>query len=458
MNKRIYYKGVATLTVAAASFGLIWAKGGSATPQVTVALPVSAPAAPATATPADVVTPLPPEAAGAVPPDTDTRVAVAIGGKDGAPVAAMPPVPAGEPAPPPEVAAAPIAMLVDLESGRVLYARDADRSFLPASVTKTMTAFVAFELMAQGKLSPDRQIRVSDEAWKEWHTKGSRMFLERASTPTVDQLLMGILNVSANDGAVVLAEGVGGSVPGWVAMMNACARRLGMTESHFGTPNGWMDKGHTFVSARDMVKLATAMLTRYPQYYHRYVGRPGLTWNGITQANHDPTLGIVPGADGIKTGFTGEAHYNFLGSAERDGRRLVMVLASVPTPRERTQAARALLEWGFKAWSGQTLVHAGAPLGEARVQGGVAPRVALVAPRAYGATVPRGTSEPVTMRIVYRGPLMAPIAKGTPVAELEIRVGNSVPSRMPLLAGADVPQGGTMDRLRTGLARLFARG
>lgn len=363
---------------------------------------------------------------------------------------------ADDPLPPPEVAAAPVALLYDLGSGRTLYAHNADTPFLPASVTKTMTAFVAFEMLAKGELREDQTFTVSREAWREWHSKGSRMFLSEGSKPTVHDLLMGIMNVSANDGAVVLAEGAGGSVAGWVEKMNATARSLGMTHSHFGTPNGWMDKGNTYVSANDMVKLASAMLTRHPDYYRRFVGRPGMTWNGITQPNHDPTLGVVPGADGIKTGYTGEAHYNFLGSAQRNGRRLLMVLAGVPTPRERTAAAKALLEWGFSAWEDKPLVAAGTKLASAQVQGGTVGSVDLIAPRDMFATMPAGASAPASLRVIYNGPLVAPIAKGTPVAELEVRLGGAAPVRLPLTAAQEVEKGGVMDRVKFGFARLIS--
>jgi D-alanyl-D-alanine carboxypeptidase (penicillin-binding protein 5/6) len=357
--------------------------------------------------------------------------------------------------PPPEVDVAPVAMLVDWSSGRTLYARDIDRHFLPASVTKVMTLYVAFDLMAQGKLSPGQMVTVSDGAWREWHAKGSRMFLERGSRVSVDQLLMGIANVSANDGCVVLAEGATGSVGGWVALMNAEARAIGMRGSHFNTPNGWMDEGQTYYTARDLSKLADAMLTRFPQYYHRYIGHSEMTWNGITQRNHDPTIGIVPGADGIKTGFTDEAKYTFLGSAERDGRRLVMVLATVPTAWQRAKAARALLEWGFSAWDSRRLFAAGEQVGHALVQQGDAAQVALLTPRAYFATTRKGRHEPVTMRLIYKGPLTAPIAKGSEVAELEVRIGDDAPIRMPLLAANAVARGNAFNRLRNGLTELL---
>ena len=363
--------------------------------------------------------------------------------------------PANSLPPPTEADVAPVAMLVDLGSGRVLYARDTERAFLPASVTKTMTAFVAFEMLAKGELRADQKMTVSEAAYQEWHAKGSRMFLEQNSQVAVDDLLRGIMTVSANDGCVVLAEGATGSVANWVAKMNDAARRLGMNDSHFGTPNGWMDGGITHISARDLVKLADAMITRYPEYYHRYVGNPGMVWNGIAQRNHDPILGVVEGADGIKTGFTDEAHYNFLGSAERNGRRLVMVLAGVDKPVQRKKAARALMEWGFAAWENKPLVAAGTQVGAAKVQGGAVASVPLVAPRAYFATLAKGATADVALRIVYNGPLKAPIAKGAEVASLEIRMPGEPASRVPLIAAQDVEPGGITDRIKAGLLRLF---
>ncbi|MDE2303226.1 MAG: D-alanyl-D-alanine carboxypeptidase [Sphingomonadales bacterium] len=359
-----------------------------------------------------------------------------------------PPVPAA-------VAAAPVALLVDMSSGRTLYARDADRRFLPASVTKVMTAYTAFDLLSQGRLRADQPIAVSDSAWAAWHAKGSRMFLARGSRPTVDQLLMGIATVSANDGCIVLAEGAAGSVAGWVALMNAEARRLGMTGSHFGTPNGWMDKGNTYYTARDLATLAEAMIARYPQYYHRYIGHKWLTWNGITQPNHDPVIGIVAGADGIKTGFTDEARYTYVGSAERGGRRLVMVLAAVPTAPERARAARALLEWGFDAWNAWPLFAAGDIVGQAEVQQGSAATVGLVAPRPYFLTMAPGEAQPVSLHVIYEGPMRAPITRGAHVADLEIRIGSAAPVRMPLVAASDVARGDAFDRLRAGLTELL---
>jgi len=358
--------------------------------------------------------------------------------------------------PPASLGPIPVALLVDLGSGQTLYAKEPDRRFMPASMTKVMTLYVAFELIARGQLSEAQTFRMSEDAWKHWHAVGSTMFLDRDHDVSVHDLLMGIANVSANDGCVVLAEGAAGSVPNWIALMNAEARRIGMTNSHYGTPNGWMDNGETYVTARDLATLASAMIRRHPDLYHRYIGHETSTWNGITQHNHDPILGKVEGADGIKTGFTNQAGYGFVGSAVRGGRRLVMVIGSADKPKERAHAAADLMDWGFAAFESRPLFAEGAAVGEARVQDGEARSVPLLAPTAYSATGPRGTREPVALRIVYDGPLPAPINKGDTVASLEIRVGQGAPERVPLVAGADVGKAGPWRRLLNGLAGLVS--
>ncbi|MEP7221166.1 MAG: D-alanyl-D-alanine carboxypeptidase family protein [Novosphingobium sp.] len=361
---------------------------------------------------------------------------------------------------PPSLARVPIALLMDLSSGQVLYAKDENRRFVPASITKVMTLYLAFELLHKQHLKPDQHMQMSEEAFKKWHNVGSTMFLDRTMNPTVDDLLLGIANVSANDACVVLAEGAGGSVANWTAMMNAQARRLGMKDSHFSTPNGWMDEGQTYVTAHDLATLASAMIAAHPDKYHRYIGHETMTWNGITQANHDPILGRLPGADGIKTGFTNQAGYGYLGSAIRDGRRLIMVVAGVDLARDRATAARDLMEWGFAAFASKPLFAAGAKVGEARVQGGQQRMVSLVTPSGFGATIAGNSDKnghvPISLRVVYDGPLEAPIEKGSIVAALEVRVGNAPPSRVPLLAGESVGRADWLARLRNGLLGLFS--
>ena len=361
----------------------------------------------------------------------------------------------GEPFAPNTNLAAPIAYLIDLGSGRVLFERESRRRFLPASLTKIMTAYVAFELMQAGRLQPNQRFAMSDAAFKQWQRVGSTMFLGRGQVVSVDELLLGIMTVSANDGCIVLAEGASGSVDAFITLMNAEAKRLGMNDSHFGSPNGWPDQGATYTSARDLAILTRAMLTRHPAYYRRYVGHPGMIFNGIHQDNHVPLFGRVAGADGVKTGFTNEAGYGLVGSAVRHGRRLVMVVGGYDRAWQRARESRALLEWGFSAWQTQRLFDAGATVGEARVQGGAVWNIPLVAPLAYYVTYPAGgTPPPVTLTVRYSGPLRAPLAKDAEVATLRVSTPGEVPRDLPLLAGASTPVAGPLARLRNGLLGL----
>jgi D-alanyl-D-alanine carboxypeptidase (penicillin-binding protein 5/6) len=360
------------------------------------------------------------------------------------------------PSPPPELESIPVSLLVDLGSGQVLVQRRPDVPFLPASVTKVMTAFVAFEEIDAGRLSLDRRFQVRPETSREWFAKGTSMYLTPQDKPTTDDLLRGIMTASANDASVVLAEGYAGDVAGWTAKMNQAAKRLGMTRSRYSTPNGWMDEGHTYVTASDLVKLADAMITRHPTLYREYSGRKRHFWRDVAMRSHDPTVGVVPGADGIKTGYTREAGYNFLGSAQREGRRLVMVLAGSPTPKVRDSVARDLLEWGFSQWEARHLFDRGQPIVAAKVQGGNVRKVPLVALREVHATLPKGGSERVSLAVHYRGPLTAPLRKGQQVGELEIRVGNLAPGIVPLYAGHDVDEAGPMDRLANGIVNIFS--
>lgn len=349
----------------------------------------------------------------------------------------------------------PVYLAVDLGSHQVLAEREADRVFLPASMTKVMTAYVAFELIGRGKLSLEQRFAVRTATAARWATRGTGMRLKADEQVSVDDLLKGITTVSANDASVVLAEGAAGSVAGWTALMNAEARKLGMTRSRFATPNGWPDGGATQVSARDMVTLGTALIERHPELYARYFAKKSLTWNGVTGQNHDPILGVVPGADGIKTGHTREAGYNFLGTAIRGGRRLMIVVGGARSEEQRAAASRALLEWGFRATETIPLFAKGTTVGWAEVQGGAARRVALVAPQGVNLTIAHGDRPRPIATIRYRGPLVAPVAKGTKIAQLEVALAGKVVSRVPLLAGSSVDRAGPFDRLVNGVAGLL---
>ncbi len=358
---------------------------------------------------------------------------------------------------PPDVSRVPVSMLVDLGSGEVLVSRRADVSFLPASVTKVMSTYVAFEEIAAGRLPLNRSFIVPPEISAEWFAKGTSMYLKPNQAVTTDALLHGLMTASANDAAMVLAQGYAGTIDTWSLMMNDAARRLGMTHSHYNNPNGWMDEGQTFVSARDLVRLADAMTMRYPAMYKHYSGQKTYRWQDIAMRSHDPTVGVIPGADGIKTGYTREAGYNFLGSAQRGGRRLVMVLAGARTHFDRDIAAKALLEWGFSEWRAYPLFAKGATVARAKVQDGGVTSVPLIANRALYATVPRHHRARVSLRLHYRGPLAAPIVKGARVADIEVLVDGVESSRIPLYTAQAVPVAGVLARMRNGLINMFTR-
>jgi serine-type D-Ala-D-Ala carboxypeptidase (penicillin-binding protein 5/6) len=352
--------------------------------------------------------------------------------------------------PPPE--GAPVAMLVDLSNGQVLHARNADRRFAPASVTKVMTLYLAFELLDERRLDLDQTMVMSPAIFRDWRRKGSNMWLNLGDQVLVRDLLMGIANVSANDGAAVLAEGHAGSIPAWTAAMNAKASELGMTGSYFSSPNGWPDQGQTFTTANDLVALARAMIDRHPTKFSEFIGHPGYVYNGIAQINHDPLTGRFAGSDGIKTGFTNEAGFNYLGTARRGNQRLVMVLAGVPNSPLRAKLANDYMEWGFTGFERRRLFDAGAIIAQARVQNGTARQAALVAKGPVEISLPEGHRAALTARIEYEGPLKAPLAAGNEVAILTITSPGMATARIPLMTQDDVRLARAFDRIGNGLA------
>ena len=350
---------------------------------------------------------------------------------------------------------APIALMVDLTSGQTLYSREADRRFVPASITKAMTTFLAFEKMEAGELNLQQVFTVGDEAYRNWRRKGSTMFLNRGDRITVDQLLHGVTTVSANDGSVVLGEGASGSLDAWLDEMNALARRIGMKDSHFGSPNGYPDDGRTWTTANDLATLAEAMIRRHPSKFDHFVGHAEFEYNGIKQPNHDPLIGKLRGADGIKTGFTYQAGYGFLGTAERDGRRLAMVVAGSDSGRERNRAAQAFMEWGFSAFDRMVLYSKDERVGSAQVQDGSWPSIDLVAPHMIALSVPANTRPEVAIRITYEGPVRAPIRQGERIATLHVEAEGMPDASIPLLAARDIEKAGPFQRMLNGIVGWF---
>ncbi|MDP4539217.1 D-alanyl-D-alanine carboxypeptidase family protein [Qipengyuania sp. DY56-A-20] len=357
---------------------------------------------------------------------------------------------------PPSPEDAPIALLVDLSSGQTLFERESDRRFVPASITKVMTAMVAFEMIESRSLFPEQVMTVRPETFRRWSGVGSTMYLPHDARVRVDELLHGITTVSGNDASVVLAEGAAGSVAQWLAGMNATAAKYGMLDSHFNTPNGWMDEGQTFTTARDLVTLGSAMVRRHPSKYRHFFGAEGLEYNGITQRNHDPITGSVEGADGIKTGFTNQAGYGFLGSAERNGRRLMMVVAASPSGRARNSASRDLIEWGFANFDSIPLFEKGEPIAQARVQDGSAGRVPLAAQAPVRLSIPRDRQARIDLAVRYEGPLRAPIEQGEQVARLLISVDGEQVNSVPLVAQQTIGEANVLRRVFNGLLGWLA--
>src|SRR6478609_620422 len=356
---------------------------------------------------------------------------------------------------------AKVAYLIDLSSGATLYSKDADAHMPPASMAKMMTTEVAFELIDKGQLPLSKMCTVRPETWQKWHgpQAGSTMFLSVNEQVSVENLLKGIVTLSGNDASVVLAECIAGTEQAFTDQMNALGKRIGLTNSHFGTANGWPDNGVTYVSARDLATLARWEIEHHYKLYKQFYSLPSFTWGktmgagqDITQQNRNPILGKVPGADGLKTGHTDEAGYGFTGSADQNGRRLIEVLAGLPSWNARVQESTRLINWGFGAWTAKPLFAAGAKVGTAKVQLGSSSEVTLVAQHTIGVTVPAGLASGATsMKIRYNGPLVAPIAKGQEVAQLVIITDDTPPQMVPLVAGEDVGKAGFFGRIWLGL-------
>src|SRR5919106_2651207 len=365
---------------------------------------------------------------------------------------------------PPFETPAKVAYLVDLSSGAVLLEKDADRRMPPASMAKMMTTNVAFELIKKGDLKLDKMCTVRPETWQNWHgpQAGSTMFLSPNEQVSVENLLHGIVTLSGNDASVVLAECIAGTEEAFADQMNALGKQLGLKNSRFGNSHGWPDEGRTYVTARDLAMLAAASAQRHPQLYKKFYGQPSFTWGktmgsgqAITQGNRNPILGKIAGADGLKTGHTEEAGYGFTGSAEQNGRRLVMVVAKLPSWNSRVQESTRIMSWGFNAWESKPLFKKDQQVGTAQVQMGSDSEVPLVAPRDLAVTLPAGLGGDAKVRVRYNGPVKAPIAKGQHIADLVVLTSDTAPQVTPLVAGEAIEEAGFFTRAWIGLRQLL---
>jgi D-alanyl-D-alanine carboxypeptidase (penicillin-binding protein 5/6) len=347
------------------------------------------------------------------------------------------------------------ALLMEAETGTVLFQKDADARMPPASMAKLMTMAVVFDALETGRLSLDDEFQVSEHAWRTGGAvaRGSTMFAELGSSIKVDDLIHAVIIQSANDGCIILAEGMAGSEEAFAEMMNAEARKLGLDGSNFTNPTGLPDP-QQYVTAKDLAKLAKHIIYDYPQYYAIY-SEEAFTWNKIFQRNRNPLLSMNIGADGLKTGFTEESGYGLVGSAVRDGQRLIVVINGTDSEKARGEEARKMLDWGLRAFERVTLFRQGDIIAEANVFGGDSTRVGVVSRGNVDVLLPIGARDLIKGRVVYQGPVPAPVVAGTEIGTLQVTLDKEVLWEATVYAGADINVGTTQQRAFDGLKELL---
>ncbi len=339
----------------------------------------------------------------------------------------------------------------DLSTGTVILDKGADVPLPPASMSKLMTLLMLFEALEDGRMTLETTFTVSERA----HAMGgSRMFLETRDRPTAEDLIRGIAVLSGNDATVVVAEGLAGTEDAFATMATRRARDLGMRHTTIANSSGWPHPDH-LMSKRDLGILAEHILTNYPQYYP-YLSEREFTWNGITQPNRLPLLGSGVGMDGLKTGFTSAAGYSMTGSARQGERRIVFAFGGLDSERARVQEAEAIINWAFRQFAKVSLGTPGQQMGEAPVWLGEAETVPLELGDAPDILIPALAQRQMVARVVYDSPLPAPISRGDEVGYVVVDVPDMGERRVPLLAGADVAEGGFGVRAMASAQRLMS--
>jgi D-alanyl-D-alanine carboxypeptidase (penicillin-binding protein 5/6) len=346
------------------------------------------------------------------------------------------------------------AVLMDYENGSYLFERAADDPVPPASLTKLMTMEVVFQALKEGKLTLDQQLLVSTNAWRTGGAPsgGSTMFASINSRVKVEDLIQGVIVDSGNDAAIAFAEGLDGNERDFAAHMTRRAHELGLDTANFRNSTG-LDAADHKISVRDLARLSSHIISAYPDFF-KYYSQREFTWNKITQKNRNPLLDLDIGADGMKTGYTKESGYGLVGTAVQNGIRLIVVVNGAPSLKERADDAKKLLEWGFRSFDPKPLIKDDQIVAEAKVFGGDARHVPLKAEKALRIFTPHGATGRLLIRVVYNGPLRAPIAKGAQVARLKVWREKRLVLDAPLFAAADVGEGGIVRRAADGAYEL----
>jgi D-alanyl-D-alanine carboxypeptidase (penicillin-binding protein 5/6) len=350
---------------------------------------------------------------------------------------------------------APTAILIEASSGSVLFEKNADELRAPSSMMKLMTAEVVFHALQQGEIKLTDEYRISENAWRRGGAPagGSTMFANLNSKVSVDDLLHGAIIQSGNDACIALAEGMAGNERTFASdMMTKRARELGMTQSTFGNSNGLPDPANK-MTVRELAKLARYVIQTYPEFYKLF-GEKEFTWNKIRQQNRNPLLNSLEGADGLKTGYTKEGGYGMVGSAVQNGLRLIVVINGLEDPDDRASEAKKMLEWGFRNFEARTLFAAEQPVGYAKVFGGESRSVKLASPEPIKVMVQKNGNDKLIARVVYSGPVRAPIEPGQRVGVVKVWRGANIAMEAPIYAAEAVGKGSTMRRAIDGVSEL----
>ena len=352
--------------------------------------------------------------------------------------------------PPPPKVDAKSHFLIDMHSGSVLAAAGADERVEPASLTKMMTSYVVFSEMARGKFKLADQVLVSEKAWR---MQGSRMFIEVGTRVSVEALLMGLIVQSGNDAAVALAEFAAGDESTFADLMNRHARRLGMPGSHFTNSTGLPEPDH-YTTARDMARMAVALIRDFPEYYHWNAVRE-YEYGGINQRNRNSLLFRDESVDGLKTGYTRAARYCLVASAKREGMRLIAVVMGAESTRARARIAQSLLDYGFRFFETRRVYASDERVTDVRVWKGDTKRLALGLDRNLYVTVPRGRYDEIDAEMEIAARLVAPVRAGEQQGVLRLALGDELSIERPLVALDDVAEGSLWQKMSDHVRLMF---